>query len=97
VMMADKEIGSARHALMSTYSVNCHDLRLPLVTPKGKSAGELQLVLSFKPHLATAPSPAVMQPAHMAAPGLALMATAPGPQVPQRPTLYPQVYQGPNL
>jgi hypothetical protein len=50
VMFSDKEIGSGRLALARIYTVGCEEIRVPLVTPKGKAAGEAQLVLTFKPY-----------------------------------------------
>jgi len=100
VMLSDKEIGSGRHALAPTYAVKCHDLRLSLVTPKGKSAGELQLVLSFKPYNQTIQT---TLPLPTGAPVMmttaASTAAAPGPAAaklsaaPPKPGLYPQLYQ----
>ncbi|GAB4820239.1 hypothetical protein N2152v2_007285 [Parachlorella kessleri] len=104
MMLSDKEIGSGRHALAPTYAVKCHDLRLPLVSPKGKSAGELQLLLSFKPYNQTTQ---VAQSLPAAAPVMmtaaASTAAAPGPSpampaaAPPKPRLYPQLYQPANV
>ncbi|GAB4820220.1 hypothetical protein N2152v2_007266 [Parachlorella kessleri] len=50
VMASDTEIGHARVPLTAIYSKATQELRIPLVSPKGKSAGELQLLLTFKPY-----------------------------------------------
>ena len=59
-MASDTEIGHARVPLTAIYSKATEELRIPLVSPKGKTAGELQLLLTFKPYA----QPAAQQ--HMA-------------------------------
>lgn len=50
MMFSDKEIGTGRLALSRVYQAGTMEERVQLVTAKGKAAGELQLVLTFKPY-----------------------------------------------
>ena len=92
VMASDKVIGSARIPLARAYASRApEDLRVQLSSPKGKTAGELQLLVTFRPApgqaaaaAPAAPVAAVQAPAPAPAPApvvLAAPAPAPQPQV----------------
>ncbi|GAB4820245.1 hypothetical protein N2152v2_007291 [Parachlorella kessleri] len=50
VMLSDKEIGAGRLALTRLYHTGTEEVRVPLVTPKGKASGEVQMVVTFRPY-----------------------------------------------
>ena len=50
VVFSDKEIGSGRLALTRLYNTGTEEVRVPLVTPKGKASGEVQMVVTFRPY-----------------------------------------------
>ncbi|GAB4820242.1 hypothetical protein N2152v2_007288 [Parachlorella kessleri] len=87
VVSSDTEIGHARVPLINIYSSkNTEELRVPLLSAKGKSAGELQLLVTFKPYAQPAaqqplvPAPMPVQPA--AAPQMQPMPMAAAPPAP---------------
>jgi hypothetical protein len=47
-MASDTEIGSARIPLSRVYAMKTEEVRVPLVSRKGKAAGELQLLLTYR-------------------------------------------------
>lgn len=106
VMTKDAVIATARVPLTQTYHVACQDLRLPLVSEKGKAAGELNMLVQWKPYQvggAPAATPtraaaAVAAPQPQPAPYPVQQPHAQAaPAHPAKPAMYPQLYEPPKV